>query len=87
MDASGKVGGILDIAKCIYDAVSRLEKAAKKKTEEGGEEEAGSGSTVMMGAVMEAAKAMKGKASAKNQQALQVKKAANGVVVVWGGYL
>lgn len=74
MDAQGKIGGLLDIAKCLYDAVSRLEHAAKKKAlEEGdGDGEVGSGSTVMIGAVMEAAKAMKGKASAKNQQALQV---------------
>lgn len=69
MDSNGKIGGLLDIAKCLYDAVTRLEKAAKKKAaEETGEDD----STVMIGAVMEAAKAMKGKASAKNQRALQV---------------
>lgn len=77
MDATGKVGGILDIAKCIYDAVNRLEKASKTDAEEAGGEEAASSSTVMMGAVMQAAKAMKGKASAKNQKALQVKNTAN----------
>ncbi len=70
MDANGKIGGLLDIAKCLYDAVNRLGKAAKKKAaEETGEDD----STVMIGAVMEAAKAMKGKASAKNQRALQVR--------------
>lgn len=75
MDSTGKCVGLLDIAKCLYDAVTRLGKAAKKKAadqsgEAGGDD--GSGSTVMIGAVMEAAKALKGKASAKSQRALQV---------------
>lgn len=74
MDAHGKVGGLLDIAKCLYDAVTRLEKAAKKKeAEEGGDGGGGGDKTMMLGAVMEAAKAMKGKGSAKNQRALQVR--------------
>ena len=74
MDSNGKCVGLLDIAKCLYDAVTRLGKAAKKKaaeSEAGGDDD-GSGSTVMIGAVMEAAKALKGKASAKSQRALQV---------------
>lgn len=74
MDPQGKVTGLLDIAKCLYDAVHRLEKAAKKKAEE--EEEGGGGggggNVAMLGAVMEAAKSIKGKATARNQQALQV---------------
>lgn len=74
VDAQGKVTGLLDIAKCLYDAVHRLEKAAKKKAEE--EEEGGGGggggNVAMLGAVMEAAKSIKGKATARNQQALQV---------------
>lgn len=73
MDTQGKIAGLLDIAKCLYDAVTRLGKAAHKKATE---EEAADdgGSTVMIGAVLEAAKAMnmKGKASAQNQKALQV---------------
>ncbi|CAM9344846.1 unnamed protein product, partial [Hapterophycus canaliculatus] len=70
MDTQGKIGGLLDIAKCLYDAVNRLGKAAKKKAAEEDAADDG-GSTVIIGAVLEAAKAMKGKASAQNQKALQ----------------
>ena len=76
MDPQGKVSGLLDIAKCLYDAVHRLEKAAKKKAEEeeeeGGGDSGGGGNVAMLGAVMEAAKAIKGKSNARNQKALQV---------------
>lgn len=72
MDGTGKIGGLLDIAKCLYDAVHRIQKQALKKQEEEGDGE--DDSTLVLGAVMKAAKAMntKGKASAKNQKALQV---------------
>lgn len=77
-DANGKICGLLDIAKCLYDAVHRLEKAAAKKADgdDGGDGGGGGDdSTVMLGAVMEAAKAMKGKAnSAKHQNALQARR-------------
>lgn len=74
MDSNGKCVGLLDIAKCLYDAVTRLGKAAKKKAadNEAGGDDGGSGSGSMIGAVMQAAKALKGKASAKSQRALQV---------------
>lgn len=72
MDAQGKVSGLLDIAKCLYDAVHRLEKVAKKKEAKEGEEGGDGDKAVMLGAVVEAAKAIKGKGTAKNQRALQV---------------
>lgn len=74
-DAYGKVTGLLDIAKCLYDAMTRLRKAAaKKEAEEGGGGGDGEdGSTAAVLAVMEAAKATKGKASAKQQRALQAR--------------
>lgn len=77
LDGNGKVGGLLDITKCLYDAIDRLEKAAAKQDEDGqgdgdddGDEDETS-STLVLGAVM-AAKALKGKPSGKNNRALQV---------------
>lgn len=32
----GDVTGVLDIAKCLYDAVSRLQRTAKRKSFDGG---------------------------------------------------
>lgn len=32
----GDVTGVLDIAKCLYDAVSRLQRTAKRKSVDGG---------------------------------------------------
>lgn len=80
VDLQGKVTGLLDIAKCLYDAVHRLEKAAKKKVTEEGEDGGGGagGNAAMLGAVMEAAKSIKGKATARNQQALQVSRTEEG---------
>lgn len=72
MDSMGKVAGLVDIAKCLYDAVHRMEKQVRKKQEEEGSDE-DDDSTLVLGAMMEAAKAVnKDKASAKNQKALQV---------------
>lgn len=68
--------GILDIAKCLYDAIDRLEKEAMKKeagqAAEGGAMQSGNeeSKVMMLGAIIDATKAMKGKA---NNRALQVK--------------
>lgn len=70
MDASGKVVGLLDITKCLYDAIERLEKAADKKEQAEGEGEKTEESAAMLGVVLEAAKTMKGR-SAKNHRAIQ----------------
>ena len=78
MDTQGRITGLLDIAKCLYDAINRLEKAARKKEAAGGGAGAASGTSggednaMMLGAMIEAAKVMKGKGSARNQRAFQV---------------
>lgn len=75
-DGQGQVTGILDIAKCLYDAIDRLEKEARKKeaeqAAEGGEAQSGNeeSKAMMLGAIINATKAMKGKT---NNRALQVK--------------
>lgn len=74
-DTNGKVTGLLDIAKCLYDAVNRLEKAAKKKEAEEGDAGRGEDSSAMLGVMLEAAKAMKGNTSSKDKRALKVRRA------------
>lgn len=71
MDGSGKVRGLLDIAKCLYDAVHRMEKQAIKQEEE---DEGSGDNAAVLGAMVEAAKAMKakGKTAAKHHKAIQV---------------
>lgn len=58
----GEITGVLDIAKCLYDAVSRLQKAAEKKASSTDDGDNGSGVNISMLKEMGKGKGKKSKA-------------------------
>ncbi|CAM9811460.1 unnamed protein product, partial [Chrysoparadoxa australica] len=65
--AEGGVAGVLDIAKCLYDAISRLEKVATKRPQ-GKENNAGSSASA--GVLREMGKSLSGRNMSSAQQAV-----------------